>query len=99
MKLIKVELPLEKWEELVRRYEAGETLVALGKEVGCSDRTLSKYLARYGAIIRPPGQVLTEQKQKWAEQKEASLKHDKRIKLREDPPKSEVKPKRKIVEW
>ena len=43
--------------ELKRRYEKGETVVALAEELGVHPQTVRHHLTKAGVKMRPPGPV------------------------------------------
>lgn len=46
--------------EIVRRYEAGDSVATIGKTEGCSPTTINKILRRYGVELRTANPVVTE---------------------------------------
>jgi hypothetical protein len=70
------------WEEIVRRYEMGETLRDLAPEIECHEKTVARWLRKYGACIRNgPSPVPPE------------VRHANKA-----PVKPKTKPKRRIIE-
>jgi hypothetical protein len=55
-------MPVPSTDELVRRYQAGESTTAIGASIGVSATTVRQWLMQAGVTLRPPGWVAGRQR-------------------------------------